>query len=100
MWNNYDRSVSAALGGACAVGISCFRFLFQQQALAGALVAGAGSVGEADPFKRQQAGPPAGTSPGTGSRGLRDRLASSHGRVCVTVVWTLTRVVWVSFFLL
>ncbi|XP_022453768.1 E1A-binding protein p400 isoform X5 [Delphinapterus leucas] len=36
---------------------------FQQQALAGTLVAGAGSVIETDPFKRQQAGPPAGGMP-------------------------------------
>ncbi|XP_045670644.1 E1A-binding protein p400 isoform X11 [Ursus americanus] len=35
----------------------------EQQALAGALVAGAGSVGETDPFKRQQAGTPAGGMP-------------------------------------
>lgn len=37
-------------------------FSFQQQALAGTLVAGAGSAIETDPFKRQQAGPPAGMS--------------------------------------
>ncbi|TKC35078.1 hypothetical protein EI555_006031, partial [Monodon monoceros] len=35
----------------------------EQQALAGTLVAGAGSVIETDPFKRQQAGPPAGGMP-------------------------------------
>lgn len=35
---------------------------FQQQALAGTLVAGAGNAIETDPFKRQQAGPPAGMS--------------------------------------
>ncbi|VFV36447.1 Hypothetical predicted protein [Lynx pardinus] len=44
---------------------------FQQQALAGALVAGAGSVGEADPFKRQQAGPPA-------EQSKRPRLEVGH----------------------
>lgn len=43
-----------------------FFFFFQQQALAGTLVAGAGSVIETDPFKRQQAGPPAGMSRSTG----------------------------------
>uniref|UniRef100_A0A8C9JAL3 HSA domain-containing protein n=1 Tax=Panthera tigris altaica TaxID=74533 RepID=A0A8C9JAL3_PANTA len=42
-----------------------------QQALAGALVAGAGSVGEADPFKRQQAGPPA-------EQSKRPRLEVGH----------------------
>lgn len=58
--------------------VSCFPFLFQQQALAGALVAGAGSVGETDPFKRQQAGTPAGTSWSTGPSGLRGHKRSGH----------------------
>lgn len=49
--------------------VSCFHFLFQQQALTGALVAGAGSAGETDPFKRQQAGTPAGMFWSTGSGG-------------------------------
>uniref|UniRef100_A0A673UTM3 E1A binding protein p400 n=1 Tax=Suricata suricatta TaxID=37032 RepID=A0A673UTM3_SURSU len=43
----------------------------EQQALAGTLVAGAGSVGEADPFKRQQAGPPA-------EQSKRPRLEAGH----------------------
>ncbi|XP_045670643.1 E1A-binding protein p400 isoform X10 [Ursus americanus] len=43
----------------------------QQQALAGALVAGAGSVGETDPFKRQQAGTPA-------EQSKRPRLEVGH----------------------
>ncbi|XP_026980981.1 E1A-binding protein p400 isoform X2 [Sagmatias obliquidens] len=44
---------------------------FQQQALAGTLVAGAGSVIETDPFKRQQAGPPA-------EQSKRPRLEVGH----------------------
>uniref|UniRef100_A0A8C9CBN9 E1A binding protein p400 n=1 Tax=Phocoena sinus TaxID=42100 RepID=A0A8C9CBN9_PHOSS len=43
----------------------------EQQALAGTLVAGAGSVIETDPFKRQQAGPPA-------EQSKRPRLEVGH----------------------
>uniref|UniRef100_A0A8D1F307 HSA domain-containing protein n=1 Tax=Sus scrofa TaxID=9823 RepID=A0A8D1F307_PIG len=45
-----------------------------QQALAGTLVAGAGSTVETDPFKRQQAGPPAGMS----EQSKRPRLEVGH----------------------
>ncbi|XP_053785012.1 E1A-binding protein p400 isoform X5 [Desmodus rotundus] len=44
---------------------------FQQQALAGTLVAGAGSAAETDPFKRQTAGPPA-------EQSKRPRLEVGH----------------------
>nr|KAF6268769.1 E1A binding protein p400 [Pipistrellus kuhlii] len=49
---------------------------FQQQALAGTLVAGAGGAIETDPFKRQQAGPPAGMSRLEQSK--RPRLEVGH----------------------
>lgn len=54
-------------------------FFFQQQALAGTLVSGAGSSIETDPFKRQQAGPPAGMSQSPGPGGLRTQPASQCG---------------------
>ena len=63
----------------------CFLFLFlflfypQQQALAGTLVAAAGSAIETDPFKRQQAGPPAGMSWSTGSGAYRASWLLSLG---------------------
>lgn len=41
-------------------------------------MAGAGVAIETDPFKRQQAGPPAGMSGSTGSGGLRPQLVSAQ----------------------
>lgn len=59
-------------------------FFFQQQALAGTLVTGAGSAIETDPFRRQQTGPPAGMSgcPVPGGLGTSELLS-----VGVTAQW-------------
>jgi hypothetical protein len=63
VWSNYDSFSSYSfLQCLWVIRILLCLFVFQQQALAGSLVAGASSAMEADPFKRQQAMPPTGMS--------------------------------------